>query len=106
MPDHSHPRERHHFRGATVARAASLAARRASSRGALGANDRIRVGVAGTGGRARSLTHRLECIRSRKPTNAPVAAGVAAAPAAHVAHRSLLAGGARARVSGSAIERV
>jgi predicted dehydrogenase len=51
------------------------------------------------------LANWLECIRTRKTTNAPVTAGVAAARAAHVANQSLLAGGARVRVSGSTIER-
>jgi predicted dehydrogenase len=51
------------------------------------------------------LANWLECVRSRNATNAPVAAGVAAARAAHVANQSLLAGGARVRASGSAVER-
>jgi predicted dehydrogenase len=56
-------------------------------------------------GSAAHLANWLECVRSRKTTNAPVPAGVAAARAAHVANQSLLAGGARVRVSGSTIER-
>jgi predicted dehydrogenase len=56
-------------------------------------------------GSAAHLANWLDCIRSRKAPNAPVSAGVGAARAAHVANRSLLAGGARVRVSGSTIER-
>ena len=52
------------------------------------------------------LANWLDCIRSRKAPNAPVAVGVAAARAAHVANQSLLAGGARVRVSGNVVERV
>jgi len=51
------------------------------------------------------LANWLDCIRSRKAPNAPIPAGVAAARAAHVANRSLLAGGARVRVDGGTIEK-
>jgi predicted dehydrogenase len=56
-------------------------------------------------GSAAHLANWLDCIRSRKATSAPIAAGVAAARAAHVANQSLLAGGARVRVNGNAIEK-
>lgn len=56
-------------------------------------------------GSAAHLANWLDCVRSRRAPNAPVAAGVAAARAAHVANQSLLAGGARVRVSGATIER-
>jgi predicted dehydrogenase len=51
------------------------------------------------------LANWLDCIRSRKAPSAPLAVGVAAARASHVANQSLLAGGARVRVSGRAIEK-
>jgi predicted dehydrogenase len=48
-------------------------------------------------GTAAHLANWLDCIRSRKPPTAPLAAGVLAARAAHVANGSILAGGARVR---------
>jgi predicted dehydrogenase len=48
-------------------------------------------------GTAAHLSNWLDCIRSRRAPSAPVEAGVLAARAAHVANRSILAGGARVR---------
>jgi predicted dehydrogenase len=48
-------------------------------------------------GTATHLANWLDCIRSRKTPTAPLEAGVLAARAAHVANRSILAGGVRVR---------
>lgn len=48
-------------------------------------------------GTAAHLANWLDCIRSREVPTAPLEAGVLAARAAHVANRSILAGGARVR---------
>jgi len=51
----NHPWNRRRFLGTTLAGGAALAVRPAlATTTALGANDRIRIGVVGTGGRART----------------------------------------------------
>ena len=60
MIDKSNPSERRRFLGASLgATTALLAGWRPSPLSALGANDRIRIGVIGTGGRARGLMSQL-----------------------------------------------
>lgn len=60
MTDKSDPSGRRHFLGASLgATTALLAGWRPSPSSALGANDRIRIGVIGTGGRGRGLMRQL-----------------------------------------------
>jgi predicted dehydrogenase len=61
MSDRSDPPGRRRFLGASLGATTALLARwRPAPAWALGANDRIRVGVIGTGGRARGLTRQLK----------------------------------------------
>ena len=61
MSDDRAPSGRRHFLGASLgATTALLAGWRATPASALGANDRIRVAVIGTGGRARGLMKQLK----------------------------------------------
>ena len=61
MNDKSDPRGRRRFLGASLgATTALLAGWRPFPASALGASDRIRVGVIGTGGRARGLMRQLK----------------------------------------------
>ena len=61
MTSHSSSWNRRRFLGSTLAGGAALAlGPRLASAAALGANDRIRIGVVGTGGRARHLMRLLK----------------------------------------------
>src|SRR6266446_9378003 len=61
MTDKSDPYGRRRFLGASLgASTALLTGWRPSPASALGANDRIRIGVIGTGGRARGLMRQLK----------------------------------------------
>ena len=61
MSDKSDPSRRRRFLGVALgATGGLLAGWRPSPASALGANDRIRIGVIGTGGRARDLMKKLK----------------------------------------------
>ena len=60
MSDTSDPSGRRRFLRTSLGATALLAGTRVVSAAALGANDRIRIGVIGTGGRARGLMRNLK----------------------------------------------